>query len=55
MVESDYREFLFALSHRIPDMAFLTNCTFKEIEDFYSLYEREINNRDANLQSSSAN
>ena len=55
MVEADYREFLFTLSQRIPDMTFLANCTFKEIEDFYNLYDKEASARDVNLQSSTIN
>jgi hypothetical protein len=45
-----YREMLFILCKRIPDVSFLINCTFLEIEDFYKLYADEVEKQNENLQ-----
>ena len=48
--DANYREMLFVLCKRIPDITFLTNCTYLEIEDFYKLYSDELEKQSANLQ-----
>jgi len=47
---TNYREMLFILCKRIPDVSFLTNCTYLEIEDFYKLYADEVEKQNENLQ-----
>jgi len=47
---TNYREMLFVLCKRIPDVTFLINCTYLEIEDFYKMYSDEIEKQTANLQ-----
>ena len=46
----NYREMLFILCKRIPDVSFLINCTYLEIEDFYKLYADEVEKQNENLQ-----
>ena len=46
----NYREMLFILCKRIPDISFLINCTYLEIEDFYKLYADEVEKQNENLQ-----
>lgn len=48
--DTNYREMLFVLCKRIPDVTFLTNCTYLEIEDFYKLYSDETEKQTAGLQ-----
>lgn len=48
--DTNYREMLFVLCKRIPDVTFLTNCTYLEIEDFYKLYSDETEKQSAGLQ-----
>ena len=38
---NDYRQMLFILCNRIPDINYLINCTFIEVEDYYNLYKDE--------------
>jgi len=47
---TNYREMLFVLCKRIPDITFLTNCTYLEIDDFYKLYSDETEKQNASLQ-----
>tara|TARA_R110002051_G_scaffold81613_1_gene145673 strand:+ start:1381 stop:2175 length:795 start_codon:yes stop_codon:yes gene_type:complete len=47
---TNYREMLFILCKRIPDVSFLINCTYLEIEDFYKLYADEVEKQNENLQ-----
>jgi hypothetical protein len=51
---TNYREMLFVLSRRIPDVSFLINCTYLEIEDFYKLYADEVEKQNENLQKQNA-
>ena len=48
--DTNYREMLFVLCKRIPDVTFLINCTYLEIEDFYKMYSDEVEKQTANLQ-----
>ena len=52
--DTDYREMLFVLSKRIPDVLFLTNCTYLELNDYYNLYVDEIEKHNQDLQNQSA-
>ena len=51
---TNYREMLFVLCKRIPDVTFLTNCTYLEIEDFYKLYSDETEKQNESLQNQSS-
>tara|TARA_R100000988_G_C4005466_1_gene172254 strand:- start:1551 stop:2330 length:780 start_codon:yes stop_codon:yes gene_type:complete len=44
-----YRDLLFALSKRINDVTFLTNCTYVELNDYFEMYKKEI--EESNTQS----
>jgi len=52
--DTDYREMLFVLSKRIPDVLFLTNCTYLELFDYYKLYQDEVEKQNQDLQNQSA-
>ena len=47
-----YRELLFVLCKRIPDVNFLINSTYLELDDYYILYKSEVEKENENLQSS---
>ena len=48
--DTTYREMIFLLAKRIPDVNFLSNCTYLEIEDYYKLYSDETQKQNENLQ-----
>ena len=48
--DQNYREMLFILCKRIPDITFLTNCTYLEIEDYYKMYSDELEKQSESLQ-----
>ena len=52
--DTDYREMLFVLSKRIPDVLFLSNCTYLELFDYYNLYQDEVEKQNQDLQNQSA-
>ncbi len=52
--DQNYREMLFILCKRIPDITFLTNCTYLEIEDYYKMYSDELEKQSASLQKQEA-
>jgi len=48
--DTDYRQLIFLLCKRIPDVNFLINSTYKELNDFYDLYKDEIEKHNQNLK-----
>ena len=52
--DTDYREMLFVLSKRIPDVSFLINSTYLELDDYYKLYADEIEKQNEDLQKQNA-
>ena len=48
--ENTYREYLFILSRRIPDVNFLVNSTLVDILDYLELYKRECDEENEKLQ-----
>jgi hypothetical protein len=48
--DTTYREMIFILAKRIPDVSFLSNCTYLEIEDYYKLYSDEAEKQNESLQ-----
>tara|TARA_R100000664_G_C2759424_1_gene149205 strand:+ start:2959 stop:3753 length:795 start_codon:yes stop_codon:yes gene_type:complete len=48
--DTDYREMIFTLSKRIPDVSYLTSCTFLELNDYYKLYLDEIEKQNQDLK-----
>ena len=52
--DTDYREMLFVLSKRIPDVSFLINSTYLELNDYYKLYADEIEKQNEDLQKQNA-
>ena len=53
--ENDYRQMIFTLSKRMKDIAFLVNCTFIEVEDYYNLYKEEVSRENESLQKQNIN
>ena len=47
---TEYEELIFVLSKRIPDVNFLINSTYIEIQDYMELYKREVDQINENLQ-----
>tara|TARA_R110002012_G_scaffold53961_11_gene138367 strand:- start:3747 stop:4541 length:795 start_codon:yes stop_codon:yes gene_type:complete len=47
---NDYRQMLFILCNRMPDINYLINCTFVEIEDYYNLYKDEVDKENESLK-----
>jgi len=47
---NDYRQMLFILCSRMPDINYLINCTFVEIEDYYNLYKDEVDKENESLK-----
>jgi hypothetical protein len=47
-----YREILFTLAKRINDVSFLANSTYLEVYDYFEMYAKEMQERDANQGSS---
>jgi len=52
---NDYRQMIFTLCSRMKDIAFLVNCTFVEIEDYYKLYQEETDRENESLQKQNIN
>ena len=52
---NDYRQMIFTLCRRMKDIAFLVNCTFVEIEDYYKLYKDEVDRENESLQKQNIN
>jgi hypothetical protein len=50
MTESSFREYVFLLSKRIPDVNFLLNCTLTDIEDYFKLYKMEVERENDRLK-----
>ena len=45
---------LFVLSKRIPDVSFLINSTYLELDDYYKLYADEVEKQNEDLQKQNA-
>ena len=52
--DTDYRQLIFILCKRIPDVGFLINSTYKELNDFYDLYKDEVEKHNQNLKNEKA-
>ena len=52
--DTDYRQLIFILCKRIPDVGFLINSTYKELDDFYDLYKDEVEKHNQNLKNEKA-
>ena len=52
--DTDYRQLIFILCKRIPDVGFLINCTYRELNDFYDLYKDEVEKHNQNLKNEKA-
>ena len=48
--DADYKQMLFTLCKRIPDVNFLINSTYKELNDFYTLYKEEVDKQNQDLK-----
>lgn len=50
MTESSFREYVFLLCKRIPDVNFLLGCTLTDIEDYFKLYKMEVERENDRLK-----
>lgn len=50
----NYRELIFVLCERVPDVSFLQQSTYSDIQDYMDLYKREVDRKNDELKKQSS-